>query len=174
MWITRHLFDRIYSEKILKCRQKVEIYKWNITSFKWWSSDATHDRSLDTQFLITCCSILTGIHAISSVIRCIKAHPHCKSTDQIGGATWPSGMVGQLKSPGVDDKPSGFIASNRANRLRHPIRLNVGKCQRIACRLRSLWFFLAAIFVIHSPSPITIAGPSNLQYCFCVKHFWKF
>ncbi len=67
-----------------------------------------------------------------------KEHPHCKSPDQIGGATWPSGLVEQLKIPGVGDKLSGFIASNEADRLRHPVRLNGGKHQRKADRFRSL------------------------------------
>ncbi len=76
-----------------------------------------------------------------------------KSPSQIGEATWPSGLVEQLKSPGVDDKPSGFIASNKGDRFHHLIWLNGGKCQRKADQIRSLQFFLAAIFVIHSPSP---------------------
>ncbi len=68
----------------------------------------------------------------------LKAHLRCKSPSQIGGATWPSGLVEQLKSSGVDDKPSGFIASNEADRLRHPVWLNGVKRQRKADRLRSL------------------------------------
>ncbi len=71
----------------------------------------------------------------------LKARLHCKSLDQIGRATWPSSLVGQLKSPGVDDKPSSFIASNEADRLCHPVQLNVGKRQRKADRLRSFRFF---------------------------------
>ncbi len=44
----------------------------------------------------------------------LKARPHCASHNQIGGATWPSSLVEQLKSLGVEDKPSGFIISNEA------------------------------------------------------------
>ncbi len=106
---------------------------------------------------------------------CNKAHPRCKLHGQIVGGTWPSSLVVQLKSPGVADKPSGFIASNDADRFRHPGRLNVGKCQRKADRLLGLRFFLAAIFVIHSPhpTPITIAGHSNSRYCVFIQHVKK-
>ncbi len=83
----------------------------------------------------------------------IKAHSHYKSPVQIGGETWPSSLVEQLRSSGVNDKPSGFIASNQTDWLHHPVWLNGGKCQRKADRLRRFWFFLAAIFVIHYPLP---------------------
>ncbi len=105
----------------------------------------------------------------------VKPPPHCKSPSQIGGADWPSSLVEWLKNPGVDDKPSGFIMLNKANRLRHPVQLNVGKCQKKKTgRLSSLRFFSASIFVTHSSPPlITITGPSNLRYCIFVQHFWS-
>ncbi len=101
----------------------------------------------------------------------VKARPHYKSPCQLGEATWPSSLVEQLKSSGVNDKPSSFIVSNEADRLRHPVRLNGGKCQRKANRLRHFRFVSAAIFVIHYPSPTPITGPLNWQYCVFVKHF---
>ncbi len=66
------------------------------------------------------------------------AHPHCKLLGQISGVAWLSGLIKQLKHPRVDGKPSGFITSNEANRLRHPVWLNVSKHQRKADQLRSL------------------------------------
>ncbi len=50
----------------------------------------------------------------------------------------PNQCNGLAKRPRVDDKLSGFITSNEANRLRHPVWLNVGKKQRKAGRLHSL------------------------------------
>ncbi len=101
-----------------------------------------------------------------------NTRPHCKLPDQIDGATWPNGLVEQLKSLGVEDKPSGFITSNEADRLCHLVQLNGGKCQRKADQPRSLRFFFNAIFIIHSPpSTVTIAGPSNSRYCVFVNHF---
>ncbi len=88
-----------------------------------------------------------NIVGIGCIIICLyiffslKARPHCKSPSQIGGATWLNELVEQLKSTGVDDKPSGFVVSNEADRLCHPVWLNVDKCQRKADRLRSLRFF---------------------------------
>ncbi len=71
----------------------------------------------------------------------LKAGPQCQSPSQIGGAAWPSGLVEQLKSPGVDNKLSGFIVSNEANWLHHLVRLNVGKHQRKPGQFRRLQFF---------------------------------
>ncbi len=90
--------------------------------------------------------------------RYVKACPQYKSPDQIGGATWPSGLVGQLKSPDADDKPSGFIASNKADRLHHPVWLYVGKRKRKADRLRSLRFFWPQFWSSTPTLSITIAG----------------
>ncbi len=96
--------------------------------------------------------------------------------------TWPnrwSSLVEWLKNPGVDDTPTGFITSNEGDRLRHPVRLNVGKRPRKGGQLRSLWFFSVSIFVSHFfppsfPHPITIAGSSNSRYCVFVRHFSEF
>ncbi len=66
------------------------------------------------------------------------AHPCCKSPGRIGGAAWSNGLVEPLKCPRVDDKPSGFIASNEASRLRQPVWLNVGKHKRKSGQLCSL------------------------------------
>ncbi len=65
--------------------------------------------------------------------------------------------------------------SNKADRLRHPVRINVSKCQRKAGQLRSLWFFRSQFSSLAPPPfPITIAGPSNSRYCVFVQHFWEF
>ncbi len=85
--------------------------------------------------------VLYWQHGCSVTVRPAKALTHCKLPGQIGGETWPRGLVEKFVNPGVDDKPSGFIASNKANRLRHPVWLNVGKCQRKIDQLRSLLFF---------------------------------
>ncbi len=75
---------------------------------------------------------------ISDPLTSLMARPHCKLPGQISGAAWPSGLVGQLKYPRVDEKPSCFITSNEADQLCHPIWLNVGKHQRKVGQLRSL------------------------------------
>ncbi len=69
-----------------------------------------------------------------------KAITKGASTLQVPQRNWWSGLVEQLKSPDVDDKTGGFIASNEADRLCHPIQLNVGKRQRKAAPLRNLRF----------------------------------
>ncbi len=108
-----------------------------------------------------------------NTLRCIKAHPHCKSPGQIGGTTWTSGLVEQLKRSGVDDK----AIANEADQLRHLVRLNGGKRRRKATRLCSLRLCsLRAQFSLStSPPPhthlITRAGPSNLRCGFFVQHF---
>ncbi len=102
--------------------------------------------------------------AFLSWLYTLKARPHCKSPGRIGEATWPSGLVEQLKSSGVNDKPSSFIASNEADRLHHPVRLNGGKHQRIADWLCSLWFFLDTIFVIHTPLPFHHHNRRSLEF----------
>ncbi len=84
-----------------------------------------------------------------------KAHPHCKLPSQIGGATWSSGLVEQLTSLGVDDKPSGIV-SNKTDHLRHPVWLNGGKLQRKD--EVSDFFDHNFCHPLHS-HPITIAGP---------------
>ncbi len=72
------------------------------------------------------------------LVNDIMAHPHCKSSGQISGVTWPSGLVEQLKYSCVDDKPSDIVTSNEANWLRHPIWLNIGKYQRKTSQFCSL------------------------------------
>ncbi len=84
------------------------------------------------------------------------------STLQVAWPNWWSGLAEQLKSPGVDDKPSGFITLNEANRLCHPVWLNVGKCQRKAGRLRYLRFFRPRFLSSNFPQSL-IPGSSNLQ-----------
>ncbi len=91
-------------------------------------------------------------HYIALIVS-LKARLHCKSPGQIGGAAWSSGLVEQLKSPGVDDKPSGFIASNEADRLRHLFWLNIGKHQKKAGRLRNIWFFWPQFSSSKRPPP---------------------
>ncbi len=90
----------------------------------------------------------------------IKASPHCKSPCQISVTTWPGSLVEQLKSSGVDDKPSDFIASSEANQLCYPVPLSGGKRQKKKKRPTS-WsqIFLATIFVIHSPLPSQSQDP---------------
>ncbi len=55
----------------------------------------------------------------------VKAHPHCKLPGQISVVAWPSGLVEQLINLLMDNMPSGFIMSNEANWLPHPVRLNI-------------------------------------------------
>ncbi len=53
-----------------------------------------------------------------------------KSVERLGRVAWLSNLNIYL--------PSGFITSNKTNRLHHPVRLNIGKHQRKASWLCSL------------------------------------
>ncbi len=95
--------------------------------------------------------------------KCLKSCPHCKWPGQIDGAAWPSGLVEQLKSPGVDDKLSSFIASNKANQLRHLVWLNVGKCQKKKSVDFLVFNFFQPQFSSSTPPPLPHKKKSQSQ-----------
>ncbi len=82
-----------------------------------------------------------------------------KSAEQLGWAARLSNL-----------KAQAWKNVEEADRLHHPVQLNGGKRQRKADQLSRLLNFHHPL----TPTPITIAGPSNSQYCIFVKHFWKF
>ncbi len=89
--------ERKISEKILRSRE------WNVNVQNFVSCGvffkAQKDELIITIYSSYCWKILVAKERLLSANRQdhVKARPHCKSPGQIGGATWPSGLVEQLK-----------------------------------------------------------------------------